>query len=53
MVYAPITIDSLVSSTGLTADSSFSMLLLMELNGTVESRHGGKYYPLLTDTGYL
>ncbi len=44
MVYAPFTIDALVSSTGLTADSVSSMLLLMELNGTVKSRHGGKYY---------
>ena len=36
-------IDELVKSSGLTADSVSSMLLILELQGVVESRHGGKY----------
>ncbi len=36
-------VDELVKSSGLTADSVSSMLLILELQGVIESRHGGKY----------
>jgi DNA processing protein len=38
-----ISVDELVKSSGLTAESVSSMLLILELQGLVESRHGGKY----------
>ena len=41
--YNPMTIDELVKSSGLTAEAVSSMLLILELKGMVESRHGGKY----------
>lgn len=39
----PITFDEIVSSSGLTADSVSSMLLIMELDGHVQLLPGGKY----------
>lgn len=41
--YDVVTIDELVKSSGLTADAVSSMLLIMELDGLVETRHGGRY----------
>lgn len=41
--YDPIGIDSLVSQSGLTAESVSSMLLLLELEGQVASLSGGRY----------
>lgn len=43
MGFDVVSIDELVKSSGLTADAVSSMLLIMELNGLVESRHGGRY----------
>ncbi len=43
MGFEVVSIDELVKSSGLTADAVSSMLLMMELNGLVESRHGGRY----------
>ncbi len=43
MGYDDVSIDYLVQSSGLTADVVSSMLLILELEGMVESRHGGKY----------
>ena len=43
MGYDVITIDQLVNSSGLTADAVSSMLLILELQGMIESRDGGKY----------
>lgn len=41
--YDPINIDSLIERCGLTADVVSSMLLLLELQGRVESFAGGRY----------
>jgi len=41
--YDPIYIDSLIERSGLTADVVSSMLLLLELQGRVESFSGGRY----------
>lgn len=41
--YDPIAIDRLIENTGLTADAVSSMLLLLELEGKVESLPGGRY----------
>jgi len=41
--YDPIQIDSVIEKSGLTADAVSSMLLLLELNGQVESFPGGRY----------
>lgn len=41
--YDPIAIDRLIENTGLTADAVSSMLLLLELEGEVESLPGGRY----------
>ena len=43
MGYEPVTIDTLVERTGLTAEAISSMLLLMELQGFVVSQSGGMY----------
>lgn len=43
MGYDPIEIDSLIVRSGLTADAVSSMLLLLELQGQVESLPGGRY----------
>ena len=42
--YDPQPIDTLIQRTGLTADAVSSMLLLLELDGTVASAPGGRYY---------
>lgn len=41
--YDPISIDKLIENSGLTADVVSSMLLLLELQGEVESLTGGRY----------
>ncbi len=41
--YEPISIDELVTKSGLTADALCSMLLTMEINGFVQSQLGGSY----------
>ncbi|NOQ93247.1 MAG: DNA-protecting protein DprA [Methylophaga sp.] len=41
--YDPIQIDSLIERCGLTADIVSSMLLLLELQGQIESLPGGRY----------
>ncbi len=41
--YDPIQIDALIDRCGLTADAVSSMLLLLELQGQVESLPGGRY----------
>lgn len=43
MAYDMVSVDELVELTGLTADAVSSMLLILELQGTIESQHGGKY----------
>ena len=43
MGYDPIQIDSLIERSGLTADIVSSMLLLLELQGQIESLAGGRY----------
>ena len=43
MGYEEVSVDYLVRTTGLTADSVSSMLSLLELRGIVESQHSGKY----------
>lgn len=43
MGYDPVAVDCLVESSGLTAEAVSSMLLILELEGFVESHHGGKY----------
>jgi DNA processing protein len=43
MGYEVFTVDNLVELTGLTADVVSSMLLILELEGMIESHHGGKY----------
>jgi DNA processing protein len=43
MGYDPVTIDALVQRCGLTADAISSMLLRMELQGTVKVMAGGHY----------
>ncbi len=41
--YDPIEIDSIIQKSGLTAEAVSSMLLLLELQGQVESLPGGRY----------
>ena len=41
--YDVVTVDNLVELTGLTADVVSSMLLILELQGMIESQHGGRY----------
>lgn len=41
--YEPISIDELVTKSGLTADELCSMLLTMEISGFVQSQLGGSY----------
>ncbi len=43
MGYDIVTVDNLVELSGLTADVVSSMLLILELQGMIESQHGGKY----------
>ena len=43
LAYDPIEVDSLIQQSGLTADAVSSMLLLLELQGQVESLPGGRY----------
>jgi DNA processing protein len=43
LAYDPVEVDSLIQESGLTADSVSSMLLLLELQGHVESLPGGRY----------
>lgn len=43
MGFDVVTVDFLVESSGLTPDAVSSMLLILELQGMIESRHGGKY----------
>lgn len=43
MGFDAISVDKLVGLTGLTADAVSSMLLMLELQGMIESQHGGKY----------
>lgn len=43
LAYDPIQIDNLIAQCGLTADAVSSMLLLLELQGQVESLPGGRY----------
>ena len=42
--FDPISVDSLVELSGLTADTVSSMLLLLELEGYVSSAPGGRYH---------
>lgn len=46
--FEPVSVDSLVERSGLTADQVSSMLLLLELEGRVETAPGG-YYSRLPD----
>jgi DNA processing protein len=43
MGYDVMSVDQLVELSGLTADVVSSMLLILELEGMIESQHGGKY----------
>jgi len=43
LAYDPVEVDSLIQVSGLTADAVSSMLLLLELQGQVESLPGGRY----------
>ncbi|WP_018233246.1 DNA-processing protein DprA [Thioalkalivibrio thiocyanodenitrificans] len=43
MGFDPVTVDQMVSRTGLTVEAVSSMLLLMELRGQVASLSGGRY----------
>jgi DNA processing protein len=43
MGYDVMSVNKLVELTGLTADVVSSMLLILELQGMIESQHGGKY----------
>ncbi len=43
MGYEECSVDQLVKFSGLTADAVSSMLLILELQGMIESRQGGKY----------
>jgi DNA processing protein len=43
MGFDPVTVDQLVSRTGLTVEAVSSMLLIMELRGQVASLSGGRY----------
>ncbi len=43
MGFEIVSVDELVELTGLTADVVSSMLLILELQGMIESQHGGKY----------
>jgi DNA processing protein len=41
--FEPASVDVLVERTGLAADEVASMLLILELDGKLESRPGGRY----------
>jgi DNA processing protein len=43
MGYDPVSVDNLVKLSGLTADAVSSMLLILELQGMIESQQGGRY----------
>ena len=43
MGWDPVTVDTLVNRSGLTAEEVSSMLLILELAGSVESLVGGTY----------
>jgi DNA processing protein len=43
MSHDPISIDELAKDSGLTIDQVSSMLLILELQGEVESLSGGRY----------
>lgn len=43
MGYDIVTVDNLVELSGLTADVVSSMLLILELQGMIETQHGGRY----------
>lgn len=43
MAYDPVSVDMLVKLTGLTAEAVSSMLLILELQGSIESQQGGLY----------
>ena len=43
LAFDPISIDELAESSGLTIDQVSSMLLILELEGEVESQSGGRY----------
>ena len=43
MGYDPISVDQLIAQSGLTAEAVSSMLLLLELEGTIQSAPGGRY----------
>jgi DNA processing protein len=43
MGYDPVSVDELISISGLTPEQLSSMLLLLELEGYVSSSHGGRY----------
>jgi DNA processing protein len=43
MAYDPVSVDELVSRSGLTPEQLSSMLLVLELEGYVASSHGGRY----------
>lgn len=43
MGYDPVSVDNLVKLTGLTAEAVSSMLLILELQGLIESQQGGLY----------
>ncbi len=44
MAYEIVTVDNLVKLSGLTAEVVSSMLLILELQGMIESQQGGQYY---------
>mgnify|MGYP005847321661 CR=1 FL=1 len=46
MGYEPVTVDRLVTATGLTPEAVSSMLLILELEGRVASQAGGAYVRL-------
>lgn len=46
MGYEPVTVDQLVTATGLTPEAVSSMLLILELEGRVASQAGGAYVRL-------
>ena len=43
MGYDPVSVDYLVKLSGLTAEAVSSMLLILELQGLIESQQGGRY----------
>jgi DNA processing protein len=43
MAWDPVTVDSLVKRSGLTAEEVSSMILILELDGRIDSLTGGRY----------